>query len=290
MLTIVVCQLQKQLDNNMDLAQREIKQFQMHDDWEKWQRSLDIYFLANSITDDQIKRAKLLHYGGTELQDLFYILPGANVEKSPDNNVYNIAVEKFKEYFLPKRSTAYERHIFFGLCQNTGELVEQFAYRLRKQASKCNFTHDIDEYIRDQITSKTNNEKLQVFILKHDELSLNEVLNHAKALEAISSHKQAFQKPNQDIFKIEASKTTVKPECYRCGKKTHFGTDLNCPARKQRCSKCNLLGHYATKCRTRNLKRQYSGPSREYSARKQQKFANQKLETIRAIKEEDNDF
>lgn len=133
----------------------------LSDDWLKWQRSLDIYFLANSITDTEIKRAKLLHYGGTELQDLFYILPAANVDKTPDNDVYDIAVNKFKDYFLPKRCTAYERHIFFGLAQNTGETVEQFAYRLRKQASKCNFTHNIDEYIRDQITSKTNNEKLQ---------------------------------------------------------------------------------------------------------------------------------
>lgn len=262
----------------------------MHNDWEKWQRSLDIYFLANSITDDEIKRAKLLHYGGTELQDLFYILPGANVEKSPEINVYDIAVEKLKEYFLPKRSTAYERHIFFGLCQNTGELVEQFAYRLRKQASRCNFTHDIDEYIRDQITSKTNNEKLQVFILKHDELSLNEVLNHAKALEAISSQKQAFQKPTESVFKLEANSKTFNFECYRCGKKTHQGTDNNCPAWKQRCNKCNLLGHYAAKCRTRNPKRQYNGPSRNYSASKQQRFDIQKHETIRAIDEENNDF
>lgn len=273
----------------MEFSQREIKQFQLQDDWEKWQRGLDIYFLANSITNDEIKRAKLLHYGGTELQDLFYVLPGANAQKTEDNNVYDIATEKLKEYFLPKKSTAYERHVFFGLSQNNGELVEQFAYRLRKQASKCKFTNNIDEYIRDQITSKTNNEKLQVFILKHDELSLNEVLNHAKALEAISSQKEAFKKPMECVLKIENNKS-LKTECYRCGNKTHAGTDINCPARKHKCHKCNMPGHFAARCRTRNPKRYHSGPSNDFRSNKRYKYQPQKHETIRAIDEENTDF
>lgn len=271
---------------------REIKSFKLNDDWEKWQRSLDIYFQANAITNDEIKRAKLLHFGGTDLQDLFFVLPGANVEKTADNDIYQVAVTKLKEYFLPKRSTAYERHIFFGLSQNNGELVEQFAYRLRKQASKCNFKTDIDEYIRDQITSKTTNEKLQVHILKHDELTLNEVLAHAKALEAISTQKQAFQKQPEDvIFKINHNKTTYNVECYRCGKKTHKGNDLTCPARQQKCNKCHLLGHYAEKCRTRkpNLKRKFN-ETYDFNKRPkhyQSSSKDLKSETIRAVDQDD---
>lgn len=154
--------------------------------------------------------------------------------------------------------------MFFGISQNNDDPIEQFAYRLRKQANKCNFKHDIDEYIRDQISSKTVNEKLRLHILKHDELKLDEVLATGKALEAVFIQKQAFEKP-EVVQMIEFKSDTEKRyqkfsaqfECYRCGNRNHSGADINCPARNQKCNKCNLIGHYKSKCRTRSTTRQY---------------------------------
>lgn len=123
--------------------------------------------------------------------------------------------------------------------------------------------------------------------MKHDELLLNEVLSHAKALEAVASHKQAFQKPSEIFFKLEAK---FKSECYRYGRKTHEGSANSCPALKQRCNKCNFLGHYASKCRTRNSKRRYNNPSDDGSPSKRSKFGRQKQETTRAINDEDETF
>lgn len=267
---------------------REIEVFRMSDDWEKWQRSLDIYFTANSITNDEIKLAKLLHYGGIELQDLFYILPGAYVEKLEDNDVYKIAVDKLKDYFAPKRSTAFERHVFFGLFQNEEESVEQFAYRLRKQASKCKFKNDVDEYIRDQITSKTNNEKLRVHILKHDELTLDQVLAQAKALEAVTIQKEAFKKPIENTYKIDARLKTFKRnvECFRCGRNNHDGNDPNCPARNQKCNKCNFFGHYELKCRTNRTNKRTASFFNQGNVKRAR--YEPKNEMIRAIDRDDD--
>lgn len=48
-------------------------------EWEKWFRSLELYFAAEEITDVFKKRNKLLHLGGTQLQEVAYNLPGAIV-------------------------------------------------------------------------------------------------------------------------------------------------------------------------------------------------------------------
>lgn len=109
-------------------------------------------------------------------------------------DVYDIAVKKLNEYFVPKKSSAFERHLFFNLAQNYEESTDNFAYRLRKQANKCNFKNNIDDYIRDQITSKTKNKKLRVHILKHSEVSFDEILLIAKTVEAAYFQKRKFAK------------------------------------------------------------------------------------------------
>ena len=89
--------------------------------WEKWKRAFKIYLEAASIDSSTKKRATLLHFGGIELQEIFYNLPGANVESSNDNDVFSIAIEKLDEYFSPKQSKVYERHIF-RLLKQEGEI------------------------------------------------------------------------------------------------------------------------------------------------------------------------
>ena len=42
--------------------------------WEKWKRSLNIYFETCDIENEIKKRAILLHYGGPALQDIYYNL------------------------------------------------------------------------------------------------------------------------------------------------------------------------------------------------------------------------
>jgi hypothetical protein len=151
------------------------------------------------------------------------------------------------------------------LSQDDSESIEQFAFRLRRQADKCNFVNAVDEYIRDQITFKTNNDKLRIHILKHDEIKLDEVIAHGKALEALSLHKKAFEKPSELINKITTSTSGSfkKFECYRCGKRNHAGNDPNCPALRLKCHKCEKTGHYAQKCRTNRSKYDH-GVKRKY--------------------------
>ncbi|GBP21102.1 hypothetical protein EVAR_11133_1 [Eumeta japonica] len=86
-----------------------------------------------------------------DLQEVFYNIPGANIEPSEGVDVFEVAISKLDSYFAPKQSRVYERHTFRLLKQEPEEKFEKFLVRLRKQADKCQFT-DKDGNIIDQIT------------------------------------------------------------------------------------------------------------------------------------------
>lgn len=57
---------------------------------------------------------------------------------------------------------------------------------------------------------------------------------------------------------VEINKIANNCECFRCGQNSHDGNSVDCPARKVKCNKCGLLGHFARKCRTGSNKRKIS--------------------------------
>lgn len=164
----------------------------MNDDWELYVRKLEVYFDAHSVIDDKIKLAKMLYYGEIVVQDRSDTIPGAKVKKTENNDVYEIALEKFTAYFAPKKSVAFERHIFYKMEQKKNEIIEEFAHRLRQQVVKCKFKSDVDEYIRDQIANNTNSDDLRSYILRNDELTLEKVITEGKTIEALRRHKKSF--------------------------------------------------------------------------------------------------
>lgn len=57
------------------------------------------------------------------------------------------------DFLNRKKNESYERHVFRELPQNENERIDMFLMRLREQAERCNFGDNLDDNIRDQITS-----------------------------------------------------------------------------------------------------------------------------------------
>lgn len=236
--------------------------------WERWKRALFIYLEASNIDEHVKKRASLLHFGGLDLQEVFYNIPGANVEPSDGVDVFQIAISKLDSYFSPKQSKVYERHTFRLLKQESDEKFEKFLVRLRKQADKCQFA-DRDENIIDQVTEKCYLPELRKKILQiGDEITLDRVITEANTLEIVNKQLEEFKNPtklngNEEVNKVDGKDkiSFYKPKniplgCGRCGNPRHTSHDAKCPARNKECLKCGLKGHFRQFCRTRQaLKR-----------------------------------
>lgn len=239
--------------------------------WEKWKRGLEIYLEAANIQNPIRKRATLLHSGGLGLQEIYYNLPGAHVPESEGTNdgtinVFGVALEKLDQYFSPKQSKVYERHIFRLMKQEVDEKFEKFLVRLRNQASKCKFPNE-EENLIDQIVEKCQSTELKKKILTiGDTVNLDTIVKEAIALETVTRQLQQFSEKEirpEAINKININRkqgqkyhqAEVKA-CYRCGSTKHFAS--NCPEINSICNKCGFKGHIRQHCRTRANKRRSS--------------------------------
>lgn len=139
--------------------------------WERWKRSLYIYLKAADVNTSSKKRASLLHWGGQELQEILFNIPGGyvtSVEGGQDKDVFEVAIKKLDEYFAPKQNKRYERHLFRQMKQEENEKFEKYLVRLRQQALKCQFT-DVDDSLIDQIIEKCSSEELRMKVLRAGE-------------------------------------------------------------------------------------------------------------------------
>lgn len=231
--------------------------------WERWKRALEVYLLTAGIDQPLKKRAILLHMGGLGLQDIYYNLPGAHVDEKESNDVFKIAVDKLDEYFSPKQSFVYERHVFRLMKQEPEEKFDKFLIRLRNQSSKCDFAKKENDLI-DQIAEKCASAELRKKILQlGDSVTIEKVIIEAHSIETVERQLKEFQgKQNEQVnrIRIKPNKTHVqgvnkKNRCSRCGSEYHNSSDTRCPARDKVCDKCGYKGHFKIYCRTRTSKR-----------------------------------
>ncbi|XP_011155764.1 uncharacterized protein LOC105193091 [Solenopsis invicta] len=181
----------------------------------------------------------------------------ASEEVGEGETAYTKAVQVLEAYFKLKMNTTYERHIFRNLSQGTEETMVQYVSRLRQQAKNCNF-EDADTEICGQIIEKCHLTKLRRHLLEKCEVKLDEILEIAKTMEAVSLQTKGMEgeavtriTDKKKHVKTATTKTTDNVECYRCGYKGHKYTDEKCPARERICSKCGKSGHFARVCKTR---------------------------------------
>ncbi|XP_030767526.1 uncharacterized protein K02A2.6-like [Sitophilus oryzae] len=263
--------------------------------WRKWKRALNIYLEAASIDSPAKKRAVLLHMGGIGIQEIYYNIPGAHVETSVDVDIYEVAVQKLDEYFAPKQSKVFERHIFRLLKQDQGEKFERFLIRLRHQAEKCQF-QNLEENLIDQIVEKGCNLELRKKILAvGDSMTLEMIINEANSLESVTRQLGEFSgNPDtltQDINLLQHKPSGSRREeefCRRCGSTKHSSTSLNCPAVNQECGKCGFKGHFMSQCRTAPGKRKNKRLN-VIPQKRQSKFKKAKMSNAHAIEENSED-
>ena len=220
--------------------------------WEKWVRNFTSYATASGVQNDNQKRQLLLHCSGSEVQDIFELLPNAGA-------TYDEAVNALNAHFVPRRNVTFNRLVFRKEKQKNGETVAQFATRLRQLTQACDYpAAQLTSYIRDQIVDGCVSESLRVKLLAEPNLTLDRTLEIAQAREASESQAQSLSGKVFQTRVTSAPQPRVsaqdskngKKTCSRCGKSGHLGHECRC-SKNVTCTKCKKTGHFASMCRSK---------------------------------------
>ena len=114
--------------------------------WKKWLPRFERLMVAMDISNEARKRALLLHYAGTDVDEIFETL-----DNTGDENDYKSAVEALTKYFNPRRNKAYEVYKFRQAKQEKKETLDTYHTRLRQLSQTCEFENVDNEIVTDNL-------------------------------------------------------------------------------------------------------------------------------------------
>ena len=161
--------------------------------WAEWKESFQYFIDGSGITQDGQKKAILLHQAGMEVQRIFRTLTVAG-------DTFNDAVIALDEHFMPKKNVAYERHVFRQATQGPSESMDVYLTRLRNLIKSCEYPQaEVNSNLRDQIIEKCFSKKLRVRFLREKNLTLENIVEMARAHEMAESQAKQIE---EDSFKL----------------------------------------------------------------------------------------
>ncbi|XP_058456684.1 uncharacterized protein LOC131434051 [Malaya genurostris] len=199
----------------------------------------------------------LLAQGGLELQEIFFNIPGADVEGDEENGIdpFAVAVEKLDEYFAPQRHEAHERYVFWGTKPEPGESLVKFLMRARTFAERCNLGKTSAESTSIAVVDKMLQfvpTALREKMLQEKSITLDDVVRQVNAYETSRSASEQISGKSilQQAVGTEENVPFVRKTCKYC-ERSH-GPNQECPARDKTCSVCGKRGHFHAVCYSRN--------------------------------------
>ena len=200
---------------------------------------------------------------------------------------FNIVMNKYDGYFVPKKNTIHERTKFYHKTQDAGESIEFFIRNLRGIAAYCRFEEKEDEHLRDRFISglcdKEMSKKLQ---LEQDTLTLDQAVQMARHNELVqsqkepagavnavrnggggrwkqgsgsnssrsndhgqrSNHGQGSSQGSSQGQKSNDQSQKSKVKCRNCGYVHRSPEPGSCPAIGKTCQNCRQKGHFKAVC------------------------------------------
>lgn len=288
-----------QMDESRPLPMFKCEQIEsgrLANEWKEWKGALECYFDSFQITDEKMRRAKMLHLGGPQLQKVFRSLDGT--EDFPvvllEKPWYSKAVECLNAFFKPRRQEVLERYKLRKMKQGVNERFPQFVLRLRQQLADCGldkYPHEVrapieEMMLTDVIVEGCSSQELRRRILEKDQ-SLADIESLGVSLESVRSQEKeistASPRPDPQQFEIRkiqkldtnqffknknrivgrfhnkaVFKGSAVMNCYSCGQQGHISNTPTCPAKGKTCHRCGRLGHFEKVCRKRSRENQAS--------------------------------
>ena len=242
--------------------------------WKKFDLAWNSYALATELNkkSEAVQVATLLTVIGEEARDVYSTFTDWAAEG--DEKKIAPVLQKFAEYCQPRKNVPFERYRFNRRTQEAGESYDQYKTALRKLAEGCDFdTITPDEMLRDRLIFGIRDSKVRERLLRESKLTLGKTDEICRAAE--SMHTQ--MKIVGDLTEPEANKVDQErmpnwrkskkatrkrqqqgpgrrgKECEKCGYQ-HQENSESCPAIGQECLKCRKRNHFASRCKSKEVK------------------------------------
>ena len=209
-------------------------------------------FEFHGISDPRKMKAGLVLKGGDQIQTIeqngYRPREGLYAINIMDNE-YDALEKTILHHFCHQANELYRRHRFRALRPRPQEVVGAFHLRLEEAAHKCDFPQmEKEKQILNQLIDHWPDKSV-------NERALTENWNLKRYLEKAAARQHTKYQMNEMGMKSTSSREVVdvfqvKREdggyCGKCGKPSHPRDE--CPARGDRCYRCDSLNHWAVTC------------------------------------------
>jgi len=139
------------------------------DDWETFVERLELYFLANEITDELKRKAILL----TKVSaNTYTLIRDLCAPLKPKDKTFEELKGLIKKYLSPEPSETVERYKFHKATQTASESVAEFVARLKKLSIYCKFT-ELNTALRDQLVCGLRDHDSRVLLFREKNLTFD---------------------------------------------------------------------------------------------------------------------
>lgn len=209
------------------------------ENWKRFKQRMELYFIATATKEPRTKQQKaaiFLHVAGQEAIDVFNTFQLTADEKED----YDVLVQQFEDYCLPRVNETYERYVFRTRVQEPGEAFELFFRDLQLKARTCNFGDLSESMLRDQIVYGTASKKLRERLLREKDLTLSKAVDFSKSAEISERQNKTFEHVEETVDPVAS-----RMKCKYC---SYVHEPRLCPAFGKACKKCGKKNHFAKVC------------------------------------------
>ncbi|XP_029347897.1 uncharacterized protein K02A2.6-like, partial [Acyrthosiphon pisum] len=217
--------------------------FESGNDITIFESRLTNFFIANGISNEVQKRAILLSSISEEVHKILFSLC---VPAKPDVQTYDTLLGLLNNYYKPVKSYFASRYAFYNAKQRPDETVAEWGARVKNLASKYRLLEEDASKI-----SITYSQLMEISAAKESTIN-----NKTGWIKEEADFK--YQKQSQQAKSAKQS-ITEKSKCGTCGRSNH--TQKECRYKDYSCNICNIKGHLAPMCKSKNNKPKYDNRS-----------------------------